>query len=57
VEPPYRGKGIAKNLTLVAIAHLKSLGCTRAILHASPLGKPVYDSLGFSASNEMRLDL
>lgn len=57
VEPAHRGQGLAKKLTLQAIDHLKSLGCTRVILHASPLGKPVYLSLGFSQSNEMRLDL
>ena len=57
VEPAYRRRGIAKQLTNMAIAYLKSLGCTRVILHASPSGKPVYTSLGFSESNEMRLDL
>jgi ribosomal protein S18 acetylase RimI-like enzyme len=57
VEPPYRGKGIAKQLTRMAIAHLKAIGCTKAILHASPSGKPVYSSLGFAGSNEMQLDL
>ncbi|HEY9781358.1 MAG TPA: GNAT family N-acetyltransferase [Leptolyngbyaceae cyanobacterium] len=57
VELAYRGKGIAKQLTNMAIAYLKSLGCTRVILHASPSGKPVYTSLGFSENNEMRLDL
>ncbi|MBW4576895.1 MAG: GNAT family N-acetyltransferase [Aphanothece sp. CMT-3BRIN-NPC111] len=57
VEPPYRGQGIAKKLTGMAVAHLKSLGCTRAMLHASPSGKPVYSSLGFSQTNEMWLDL
>ena len=40
-----------------AIEYLKSIACTRVILHASPSGKPVYSSLGFSESNEMRLDL
>lgn len=57
VESPYRGQGIAKKLTSTAIDYLKSLNCTRAILHASPSGKPVYSSLGFSATNEMGLDL
>ena len=57
VELPYRGQGIAKKLTGMAVDYLKSLGCTRVVLHASPLGKPVYSSLGFSESNEMRLDL
>ncbi len=57
VEPPFRGQGIAKKLTGMTVDYLKSLGCTQAILHASPSGKPVYSSLGFSQSNEMRLDL
>lgn len=57
VEPPHRGKGIATQLTKMAIAHLKALGCTKAILHASPSGKPVYSNLGFVSSNEMQLDL
>lgn len=46
-----------KKLTGMALDHLKLLNCTRVILHASPLGKPVYSSLGFWESNEMRLDL
>lgn len=57
VEPAYRQQGIAKQLTQTAIDYLKDLGCTRAILHASPLGLPVYQSLGFVNSNEMRFDL
>jgi ribosomal protein S18 acetylase RimI-like enzyme len=57
VEPDFRGQGFAKRLTAMAVAYLKSLDCTRVILHASPSGKPVYTGLGFSESNEMRLDL
>lgn len=57
VEPHYRGQGIAKKLTTTAVDYLKSIGCTRVILHASPPGKPVYSRLGFSQTNEMRLDL
>ncbi len=57
VEPPHRRKGIAKQLTNATIEHLKSINCTKAILNASPAGKPVYESLGFSPSNTMQLDL
>jgi ribosomal protein S18 acetylase RimI-like enzyme len=57
VEPDYRRQGIGEKLTGMAVDYLKSLGCTRAILHASPIGKPVYDRIGFVESNEMRLDL
>ncbi|WP_414550804.1 GNAT family N-acetyltransferase [Anabaena sp. CCY 0017] len=57
VEPVYRRQGIAEKLTHSAVAHLKAIGCTRVVLNASPLGKPVYSSLGFSESNAMQLDL
>jgi GNAT superfamily N-acetyltransferase len=57
VESGYRGRGLGKGLTTCCVEYLKSLGCTRAILHASPFGKPIYTQLGFNDSNEMRLDL
>ncbi|NET24137.1 MAG: GNAT family N-acetyltransferase [Okeania sp. SIO1I7] len=57
VEANYRRQGIAKKLIGEAIAYLKSISCTKAILHASPQGKPLYSHLGFDKSNEMWLDL
>ncbi|MEA5604188.1 GNAT family N-acetyltransferase [Nostoc sp. UHCC 0252] len=57
VEQSYRRQGIAKKLTNRAIEYLKGIGCTRVVLNASPLGKPVYSSLGFSEGNVMELDL
>ncbi|WP_110986821.1 GNAT family N-acetyltransferase [Acaryochloris thomasi] len=57
VEPDYRGQGIGTRLTEMAVEYLRSQHCTRAILHASPSGQPVYEHLGFIPSNEMRLDL
>lgn len=57
IEPDYRKNGIGKSLTKSAVDYLKSIGCTRAILNASPSGKTVYSSLGFSISNQMELDL
>ena len=57
VQPSYRRKGIAKQLTNATIQHLKSINCTKAILNASPAGKPVYESLDFVPSNSMQLDL
>jgi GNAT superfamily N-acetyltransferase len=57
VEPDYRGQGIGSQLMNRAIKYLKSLGCSRAILHTSPLGKPIYERLGFTNSNELFLDL
>ncbi|NDJ20519.1 GNAT family N-acetyltransferase [Nostoc sp. B(2019)] len=57
VEQSQRRQGIAKHLTNKAIEYLKVIGCTRVVLNASPSGKPVYSSLGFSESNAMQLDL
>ena len=57
IEPDYRKNGIGKSLTKRAVDYLKSIGCTRAILNASPSGKTVYSNVGFSTSNEMQLDL
>ncbi|WP_309472834.1 GNAT family N-acetyltransferase [Nostoc sp. ATCC 53789] len=57
VEQSYRRQGIAKSLTNRAIEYLKAIACTRVVLNASPLGKPVYSSLGFSEGNLMQLDL
>lgn len=57
VLPAYRRQGIATELTEKAIAHLKTLNCTKALLHASPLGKPVYENIGFVTGNEMMLNL
>ena len=57
VESDYRRQGIATQLTKKTIEYLKDLNCTRAILHASPFGKPVYENLGFISGNEMILNL
>ena len=57
VEPGFRHQGVATRLTDQAIAHLQSIGCTHAVLNASPSGKPVYSRLGFTDSNVMRRSL
>jgi GNAT superfamily N-acetyltransferase len=57
VEQAHRQQGIATRLTEMATAHLSALSCNRAILHASPIGKPLYIEMGFQHSNEMFLDL
>ena len=57
VEPAYRHQGIGKQLTTASLLYLKSVGCTHAVLNASPFGKSLYEQLGFIASNSMRLSL
>lgn len=57
VEPDSRHQGIARQLTNRAIAHLQSIGCTQAVLNASPAGRPVYSRMGFTNSNGMQRSL
>lgn len=53
VEAEYRGRGIAKALTLECIAEAKRRGVGVVALHASKKGQLVYEKLGFKTSNEM----
>jgi len=53
VEPEFRGRGLAKSLTLECLAEAKRRGIAVVALHASQKGRPVYEKLEFKASNEM----
>ncbi|MDY6940847.1 MAG: GNAT family N-acetyltransferase [Cyanobacteriota bacterium] len=53
VDSAYRRQGIATELMQHAMAYLKEIGCTKALLHASDEGKKLYASLGYQESNEM----
>jgi ribosomal protein S18 acetylase RimI-like enzyme len=53
VEPDYRGRGIARALTMECMADARRRGVGVIALHASKKGQPVYEKLGFKASTEM----
>jgi GNAT superfamily N-acetyltransferase len=55
--PEYRRKGLARRIAQRAIEHCKAQGIKRIGLGASPMGKPLYESLGFQPTSEMRLEL
>lgn len=57
VEPAFRRRGLGQQLTEQVVGHLRSLGCTRAVLNASPSGQSVYEQLGFVPGNAMTLVL
>jgi ribosomal protein S18 acetylase RimI-like enzyme len=57
VQPDCRRRGIARALTQAALDYLRGIGCTHALLHASPSGRPVYAAMAFQPANEMRLEL
>lgn len=56
-EPQHRRQGLAKKLMNVAVDWCREAGFAIVSLHASTEGRPLYESLGFQATNEMRLSL
>jgi len=53
--PPYRRQGIARRVMGAMIQWLVDHGIQVIALHASEVGRPLYEELGFTPSNEMRL--
>jgi GNAT superfamily N-acetyltransferase len=54
-EPEFRKRGIAREVMLTILEWLKQRGFRAVNLHASAEGRPLYEKLGFEATNEMRL--
>ena len=53
VEPAYRRRGLAQALMSECMEEARRRGVRVVALHASKKGQPVYERLGFTASNEM----
>ena len=56
-EPEHRRQGLARRLMDEMIAWCRGRRMTTVYLHASDEGRPLYESLGFTPTNEMRLRL
>ena len=56
-EPAYRRRGLARRLMVAMLDWLRQEGYGTVSLHASDYGRPLYESLGFQATNEMRMQL
>ncbi len=56
VNPAARGQKIATKITRACNNYLKGIGCSKVMLHASPMGKGVYEKLDFVTSNEMIME-
>jgi len=56
-ERDHRGRGLAKCLMETILAWCRTEGIQSVVLHASEMGRPLYESLGFESTNEMRLKL
>lgn len=53
VEPQYRKRGLAHDLTEMCMAEARLRGIRVTTLHASDAGQPIYAGMGFKASKEM----
>jgi len=56
-EREYRRQGLARRLMQEMIAWCRAQRMTTVYLHASDEGRGLYESLGFTPTNEMRLPL
>lgn len=55
--PEFRRRGLARRLMKVVIQWCRENGVDTVILHASPDGRALYESMGFKDTNEMRISL
>ena len=56
VVPAYRRRGLARTLTQAAVDWLWEIGCRLVRLHAADEARAIYESMGFTPSNEMILE-
>jgi GNAT superfamily N-acetyltransferase len=54
-EPDHRRRGIARRLMQTMVDWCRSEGFRSVRLHASDMGRPLYASMGFDATHEMRI--
>ncbi len=57
VAPDSRHQGLARRLMETILAWVRAQGIERVVLHASSMGRPLYESLGFVPTTEMILNL
>jgi GNAT superfamily N-acetyltransferase len=55
VDEGLRGRGIGSALTAAVVDRLDAAGCGTLALIATPLGRPLYERLGFAALTEYRM--
>jgi len=53
-EPEHRRRGLARALMAAMLEWCKRERIAKVVLHASQDGRPLYESLGFVQTNEMR---
>lgn len=53
-HPDHRGKGLAREMMTRLLDIAKEIGCPVTNLHASDAGRHLYESMGFSDTNELQ---
>jgi GNAT superfamily N-acetyltransferase len=53
VEPAQRGRGLARTLMQLGEAEIARRGVSFAILHATRMGRPLYEKIGWAQTSEM----
>lgn len=53
-ERPWRRRGVAEALMREVLGWCRANGVESVVLHASDNGRPLYEKLGFTPTNEMR---
>lgn len=53
-RPEARGRGIASTMVKHVLHFAQEQGCIECVLQASPMGRPVYDRLGFLTAGPIR---
>lgn len=56
-EPAYRRRGIARSVVQTVVDWCRGQGFGSVFLHASDAGRPLYQSMGFQPTTELRFDL
>lgn len=56
-SPEHRRQGLARRLMEISLEWCRVHGIRAVILHSSDEGRPLYQSLGFRPTNEMRIVL
>lgn len=55
-DDAYRRRGLARRIMQAMIDWCRDAGYKSVSLHASEYGRPLYESMGFQPTNEMRLN-
>ena len=53
VEPEFRRQGVARTLMETLLRWCRTQDISRIVLHPTPVGQPLYESLGFKPRGEM----